>query len=73
MLPLANPLKPQTRPYFTYILIVISFLVYAAQGFFPQETINSYSVIPRQFDLFDADSLLDIVRGLFIHASLVHL
>jgi membrane associated rhomboid family serine protease len=73
MLPLANPLKPQIRPYFTYILIVISFLVYAAQGFFPQETINSYSVIPRQFDLFDADSLLDIVRGLFIHASLVHL
>ncbi len=73
MLPLANPLKPQNKPYFTYLLIVINFLVFAAQGLSSQDIINSYGVIPRQFELFSMDSLLDIGRGLFLHASPVHL
>jgi membrane associated rhomboid family serine protease len=75
VLPLANPLKSQSKPYFTYVIIVMNFLVFAAENFAYQQMLNNYAVIPRQLTthVFSAETVLDMFRSLFIHASIVHL
>lgn len=77
MLPLGNPLKSSTRPYMTYLLITLNFLVFAWETGFGQleYPIITYGVIPYEIttNFFSLETPLDIVRSLFIHGSVVHL